>query len=97
VAGRIEHEADIQYQVDSSQGGSTPDKVVDLSPTGLRFLAWEQLAPGSVVKIDTLALSAVARVTRSEADDTTGFFSTGVRFLTLKLGRPRGTFVSARA
>ena len=32
--------------------------------------------------------------TRSVPDHMTGFFSTGVRFLTLRLGRPRGTFIS---
>ena len=95
--GRIEHHVDISYRVDPLRPGSMPGQVVDLSPTGLRFLSRQQLIPGRVIKIDTPTLSALATVTRSEAENTTGVFSTGVRFLTLQLRRPRGTFVSERA
>ena len=97
ATGRIEHQTDISYLVDASDPTSTSGQVVDLSPTGLQFLSRQQLIPGCVIKIDTPTLSAVARVTRSLAADTAGVFSTGVQFLTLQLGRPRGTFVSERA
>ena len=95
--GRIEYLADISYLDDPWRRDSTTGKVMDLSPTGLRFLSRKRLTRGCVIKIDTPTLCAVARVTRSEPDAETGAFSTGVRFLTLKLGRPRGTFVSERA
>ena len=97
ATGRIEHQVDMSYRVDSLRPGSMPGQVVDLSPTGLRFLSRQRLIPGRVIKIDTPTLSALARVTRSEAEHTTGIFSTGVRFLTLQLRRPRGTFVSEHA
>ena len=97
ATGRIEHQTDISYRVDPSHQESTPGQVVDLSPTGLRFLSRQQLIPGCVIKIDTPTLSAVARVTRSEGANVAGVFSTGVQFLTLQLGRPRGTFVSESA
>ena len=97
ATGRIEHPVDMSYQVDSLRPGSIPGQVVDLSPTGLRFLSRQQLLAGRVIKIDTPTLSALARVTRSETENTPGVFSTGVRFLTLQLRRPRGTFVSERA
>ena len=93
---RIDHQADIHYRVDSSSPDSTSAQVVDLSPTGLRFLARQQLTPGDVIKIDSLSLSAIAEVIRSTEENVSGFFTTGVRFLTLKLRRPRGTFVSER-
>ena len=93
-AWRIEHHADIHYWMDALRPGATPGRVVDLSPTGLRFLSRQRLTPGCVIKIESPTLSAVATVTRSLPENTTGVFSTGVRFLTLRLGRPRGTFVS---
>ena len=97
TTGRIEHQVDMSYQADPLRSESMTDHVADLSPTGLRFLSQQRLTPGRVIKIDTPTLSALARVTRSEAESTTGVFSTGVRFLTLQLRRPRGTFVSERA
>ncbi len=93
---RIDHQADIHYRVDSSSPDATSAQVVDLSPTGLRFLARQQLTPGDVIKIDSLSLSAIAEVVRSTEETVSGFFTTGVRFLTLKLRRPRGTFVSEK-
>ena len=97
ATGRIDHPVDMSYQEDSLRPGSMPGQVIDLSPTGLRFLCRQQLLAGRVIKIDTPTLSALARVTRSEAENTPGVFSTGVRFLTLQLRRARGTFVSERA
>ncbi len=97
TARRIEHETDIHYRADSSRPRTTSGQMVDLSPTGLRFLSRRRLTPGHVIKIDSATLSAVARVTRSSAADATGLFTTGVRFLTLALGCPRGTFVSEHA
>ena len=94
---RINHPVNMSYQVDSLRPGSVPGQVVDLSPTGLRFLSRQQLLAGRVIKIDTPTLSALARMTRSDAENTPGVYSTGVRFLTLQLRRPRGTFVSERA
>ena len=94
---RIEHPGDIRYWVEAAGLDSTSGRTVDLSPTGLRFLSQQHLIPASVIKIESPTLAAVARVTRSTADDPFGSFATGVRFLTLRLGRPRGTFVSTLA
>ena len=51
---------------------------------------------GCLIRIESPTLSAVASVTRSEAD-APDRFATGVRFVTLRLNKHRGTFVSARA
>ena len=96
-ARRIDHQGAIHFRVDSSRPGTYPASVVDLSPTGLRFVSKHRLRKGCVVKLDSPTLSAVASVTHSTASTTRGQFSTGVKFLTLKLTRPRGTFVYARA
>ena len=96
-ARRIDHQGAIHFRVDASRPGAYPASVVDLSPTGLRFVSKHRLRKGCVVKLDSPTLSAVASVTHSTASTTRGQFSTGVKFLTLKLTRPRGTFVYARA
>ena len=94
---RIEHPGEIRYRVDALQPESMPGRCVDLSPTGLRFMSEQRLADGSVIQIESPSLSAVARVTRTMGESAAGPFSTGVRFLTLKVRRPRGTFVSTLA
>ena len=96
AARRIEHDAAIQYRVDSSRPGSTPGRVVDLSPTGLGFASPRRLRPGLVIKIDSATLSAIAKVTRCHAEPGTNLFTTGAQFLTFRLLYPRGTFVSER-
>ena len=94
---RIEHPGDILYWADAARLDSTPGRTVDLSPTGLRFLSQQHLTSAKAIKIESPTLAAVARVTRCTADDPIGSFTTGVQFLTLRLGRPRGTFVSTLA
>ena len=96
-ARRIEHQGAIQFRVDSSTPRTYPANVVDLSPTGLRFVSKHRLRQGCIVKLDSPTLSAVARVTHSSRIPAQGQFSTGVKFVTLKLITTRGTFVSARA
>ena len=96
-ARRIDHQGVIHFRVDASRPGAYAANVVDLSPTGLRFVSRHRLRKGCVVKLDSPTLSAVASVTHSTASTARDQFSTGVKFLTLKLTRPRGTFVYARA
>ena len=94
---RIDHPGAIRFWADNELPQSTPGRTVDLSPTGLRFVSPHHLTSGTVIRIESPTLSAVARVTRSTEDGPSGLFATGVRFLTLRLGRPRGTFVSTLA
>ncbi len=63
----------------------------------LLFSCPQSLTLGGVIKIDGPTLSAVARVTRVTSEDTTPLFFIGVRFLTLRLARLQGTFVSESA
>ena len=97
AARRIEHPGMIHFRVDASRTGAYRANVVDLSPTGLRFVSKHRLRRGCIVKLDSPTLSAVASVTHSSAAPARGQFATGVRFLTLKLIKTRGTFVSASA
>lgn len=95
--GRIEHRADIHYLTDPRHAVATRGRVVDLSPTGLRFVSRERLSVGEIIKIDSDTVSAIARVSHTRADDATDSFSIGAQFLTLLIELPRGTFVSERA
>lgn len=93
---RIDHHTEMTYLLDPSSSRRATGRVVDLSPTGLRFSGPERLTVGRLIKIESPTLSAVASVTRSDAEAPDGF-ATGVRFVTLRLNKHRGTFVSARA
>ena len=95
-ARRIEHQGRIHVQEDAKRPDTYLATVVDLSPIGLRFMSQHHLQRGHVVKLDSPTLSAVAVVTYSTAKQANGQFSTGVRFLTFKPVKLRGTFVSAK-
>ncbi len=92
-ARRIEHDGVIHFRVDSSKPDTYPANVIDLSPTGLRFVSRHRLQRGCVVKLDSAVLSATASVTHCTASAKRGLFATGVRFLTLNLLNGPGTFV----
>ncbi len=67
----------------------------DISLTGMRFSADTFLATEQVIKIDTAALKAVAKVVRSQPSATG--WETGVKFLSLCFARSKGSFVEERA
>lgn len=69
----------------------------DLSPLGVRFLTPVELATGAVIKLDSAAFRAVARVTRVQRDAADGRWSVGGAFVAVLFSEPRGGFVSLRA
>jgi len=69
----------------------------DLSPLGVRFLTPVELATGAVIKLDSEAFRAVARVTRVHRDAADGRWSVGGAFVAVLFSEPRGGFVSLRA
>jgi len=93
---RIEHQDNIQVRIDATRPDTFTATVLDLSPTGLRFVSQHRLKRGRIVKLDSAALSAVAIVTYSTREQTPGQFSTGVQFLTFKANKVRGMFVSSK-
>lgn len=94
---RIEQQSNVEYIVKWPPPTRYRGTVINLSPTGLRFVSDQCLIPQSVIKLDTKALTSIARVTHCLAHERTGLFATGVHFLTLGLHRPRGSFVSESA
>lgn len=93
-ARRIHHHAHITFWTEWPGNDSFQGRIVDLSPTGMRFLCAQPLLPGSVLKIQSMELGAVARVTRCHLDAVNKVYSTGTNFITLKLQNSRGTFIS---
>ncbi len=93
-ARRIHHQAHITFWTEWPGDDSFQGRIVDLSPTGMRFLCAQPLPPGSVLKIQSQDLRAVARVMRCHWDAVNEAYSTGTNFITLKLQNSRGTFVS---
>ena len=70
-------------------------KLVDLSPTGMRFSCAATFDEGEVIKIDSRNFRAVGEV----AHRRSGWFShhTGIRFVSVIFRASRGGFVSMRA
>ncbi len=71
-------------------------KMIDLSPRGMRFLCYQNLVPGTVLKINGSELNASAIVTnhRQELVDGHNLHSVGVSFLEVEFDSPRGSFLS---
>ncbi len=81
--------------VESSQSDKKGAGIVeDLSPTGLRFASQSQLRMGNIIKLESSELSAVASVMRCELNISKKQFVTAVKFLSLKIHKTRGAFVS---
>ena len=84
--------------IESSQSSKTgAGTVEDLSPTGLRFASQSQLRMGNIIKLESSELSAVASVMRCQPGTVSNQYITAVKFLSLKLHKTRGAFVSYKA
>jgi hypothetical protein len=73
--------------------------IQDLSPNGMRFSTDEPLSKNQIIKIDSKALKATARVAnrRKQKSDLQMGYGIGVEFVTLQFQRSHGTFVSVTA
>jgi len=71
----------------------------DVSPNGMRFLAQAVIPTGERVLIDCDFCRAVAVVksVQPAPDAGRGFIRYGIEFLTIRVNRPRGSFVSSVA
>ena len=66
----------------------------DISLDGMRFLCTPGLQDGQIIKIDAMALRAVARVTRAVRLGES--WEVGVKFLTVHFQQVRGSFIRDR-
>lgn len=83
--------------IESSQLNKTGrGRLEDLSPTGLRFASQSQLHMGNIIKLENGELSAVASVMRCYRDTQSDHYVTAVKFLSLKILKTRGAFVSRK-
>ncbi len=70
-------------------------RLIDLSPTGLRFLTAHRCETGTILKIEAQGLQAVGAVAHWH-DDPQGI-TAGVRFHTVGFQAQRGSFISTSA
>ncbi len=86
----------ITYFTDASQATGFDGETEDVSLSGLRFRTQQALKEGQLIKIVSEVLVAVANVThctfQRQGWGTMCF--AGVEFVTLRMIRPRGSFVS---
>ncbi len=71
-------------------------EIVDLSPIGIRFLSAGKPDRGSIIKLSSPLLKAIAEVTNVLEKEVHGkiCFSVGARFLTVRFANPKGSFIS---
>ena len=94
---RIDRIMNINVSINRSTETSFLGTVDNLSPTGLRFKSYEPLKMGSIIRIESDELTAVASVMRCEIPSGENEHFSGVKFLTLKLKKAKGNFVSYKA
>ncbi len=93
---RIKREGSIRIHTEWPSPGSEA-RMVDLSPSGMRFISRVKVAPGSVVKINSPALAAVARVSNVAGEDSGRgtMWVVGVSFLAVEFSDTKGSFFQA--
>lgn len=93
---RIPKQTPAAFSVNSERGPRHRGLVQDISPNGLQLHTSTELQNGQVVLIQTDVLDAVAQVVDSRRIDAqlAATWRVGMAFLTIKLHRSRGSFVS---
>lgn len=68
----------------------------DVSLAGIQLRTGQRLAPGQIIKLDAGVLDAIARVvdSHSVAGNGSALWRNGLEFMTLRIRRSSGTFVS---
>lgn len=66
---------------------------VDLTPTGMRFIAPESLDINTIIKIEAPVLSAAARIAHAEPSSTAKSYLIGVEFITLAFSQAKSHFI----
>ncbi len=81
-----------RWPQDEGESGETEE----ISLNGLSFFTDRQVAPKSILKIDSEVCRAVGRVAscRSQTPGSPGRWLVGVEFISLRFARSRGAFVS---
>ncbi len=71
-------------------------KMVDISPSGIRFICTEKLRHESTVKLSSPLLKAIAKVINSQRkeiyDET--YYTVGVEFMSVTFAKTKGSFIS---
>lgn len=88
----VKHDLQLQFRLNNGSARSYSGKVIDLSPSGMKFLTQHRLQMGNIIKIDNRELTGVASVMR--CTNQRGRYEVGVKFLSLKIHRQQGTFIS---
>ncbi|MEA2094766.1 MAG: DnaJ domain-containing protein [Pseudomonadota bacterium] len=94
---RTSHHAPIRYFIHPGEMTGKPGTIRDLSPQGMQFSTNCQLEDDQAIKIVSVVLSAVARVTYCRLDNGKKGYVVGVEFLTLCFHEHTGTFISENA
>jgi hypothetical protein len=94
---RTSHHAPIRYFDHPKETTGKTGNPRDLSPQGMQFSSNCQLDENQIIKIVSVVLSAVARVTYCRQHNGRKEFAVGVEFLTLRFHEHTGIFISEDA
>ena len=89
---RVELQGEIHYYTEWPQNPRV-GRLCNISPGGLALRLSEPLAPGMILKIESMLLSAVGSVVRTRPDPESRLNDVGVKLLTASFNLRQGTFV----
>ena len=98
LVDRISRRGWLRYFTEWPQERTHAGHLEDVSPNGLRFAGDSHVVEHQILKIESEALTATARVVHCRRRPKRGLrYAIGADFYTLELRRPTGTFFSTRA
>jgi len=94
---RMDHHCPIEVCVYWPQDNAYRGRIHNLTPGGVMITLEHQLLTDQVIKLCSSLLDAVARVVSCNLDINRQGFVLGLEFITLRINRPKGTFISESA
>jgi hypothetical protein len=90
----MEHRCPVDVCVYWPQHSAYRGHIHNLTPGGVMITLEHQLVADQVIKLCSSLLDAVARVVSCNHDINQQGFVLGLEFITLRINRPKGTFIS---
>lgn len=96
VSARFARRCPVVLYTEWPQSPGHAAEALDLSLNGMRLMVARRIEPGTLLRIECELFAALARVAYARADEQAGGWALGAEFLTLRLARSAGRFVSTR-
>jgi hypothetical protein len=94
---RMDHNCPVEVSVYWPQDNAYPGRIHNLTPGGVMITLEHQLLTEQVIKLCSSSLDAVARVVSCNHDMKRQDYMLGLEFITLRINRAKGIFISESA